>query len=108
MITAAILICLAPVAYDGDTLRCSITKTSVRLFGVQAPEIGTAGALDSRVALQAKVNGGVICEPRGTNYSRIVAICFNHKGEDVGRKLLIAGHVKEWCSYSRNFYGSCP
>ena len=93
---------------DGDTARCGLSPTTVRLFGVNAPETGTVGAYEAKVAFTSEAAGGLWCEPRGTNYSRIVAICFNHKGEDVGRKLLAAGHVKEWCSYSRNFYGSCP
>lgn len=108
MITAAILICLAPVPSDGDTLRCGLSSTTVRLFGLNANETGTVGAYEAKVALATEAQGGLICEPRGTNYSRIVAICFNHKGEDVGRKLLNAGHVKEVCAYSRNYYGTCP
>lgn len=107
MLTAALLICLTPVVYDGDTVRCSNSKTSIRLFGIQAPEIGTAGALDSRVWLHGKVSGGLVCEPRGTNYSRVVAICFNAAGEDVGAAQISAGHAKEWCSYSSNYYKTC-
>ncbi len=107
-VTAALLICLAPIAHDGDTARCGNTKQSVRIFGIEAPEIGTAGALDSRVALQRKIEGGLLCEPRGTNYSRIVAVCFNAIGDDVGRGQILDGSAKEWCAYSRNFYGTCP
>ncbi len=107
-ITAAVLICLAPVPSDGDTVRCGLSPTTVRLFGVNANETGTVGAYEAKVALQAELNGGVMCEPKGASYSRIVAVCFNYRGEDVGRKLLNAGHVKEVCMYSRNAYGTCP
>ena len=107
MITAAILICLAPLASDGDTFRCGSSPTSVRLFGLNAPETGTVGAFEAKAAITAELQGGVICEPRGTSYSRIVAICSNSKGEDIGRKLLKAGHVKEVCTFSRNYYGGC-
>lgn len=113
MITAALLICLAPIAHDGDTVRCGNSKQSVRIFGIQAPEIGMAGALNSRVALQGKSEGGLICEPRGTNYSRVVAICFNAAGEDIGKAQLQGGFAKEWCAYSvsrdypRGYYGGC-
>lgn len=106
-ITAALLICFAPVAYDGDTIRCGASKTTVRVFGIEAPEIGTSGSLDSRVNVQALSDGGVWCEPRGTNYSRIVAICYNSKGVDIGRAQLQGGFAKEWCAYSRNYYGTC-
>ena len=108
MITAAILICLAPVASDGDSARCGASQATIRLFGINAPEIGQPGAVEARSALQALSVGGLQCEPKGASYSRIVAICFNSKGEDVGRKLLGAGLVMEWCAYSRNYYGTCP
>lgn len=106
--TAAILICLAPIAHDGDTVRCGNTKTSVRIFGIQAPEIGMAGALTSRDALQVVSAGGLLCEPVGTNYSRVVARCFNSSGVDVGLSQLASSHAVEWCSYSKNFYQTCP
>lgn len=106
-ITAAILICLAPTASDGDTFRCGLSPTTIRLFGVNAPETGTANAFESKVALQSAINGGVLCEPRGTSYSRIVAICSNLTGQDVGPPLLKAGHVKEVCTFSRNYYATC-
>ena len=107
-ITAAVLICLAPVASDGDTARCGLSPTTVRLFGLDANETGTVGAYEAKVALGIEAAGGLICEPKGASYNRIVAVCFNHRGEDVGRKLLNAGHVKEVCTYSRGFYGTCP
>ncbi|MDQ3023220.1 MAG: hypothetical protein M3R04_02365 [bacterium] len=107
-ITAAVLICLAPVPSDGDTVRCGLSPTTVRLFGVNANETGTVGAYEAKVAFSVEAAGGLMCEPKGASYNRIVAICFNHRGEDVGRKLLEAGHVKEVCTYSRNFYGTCP
>ncbi|CAN5328994.1 hypothetical protein BH10PSE4_BH10PSE4_48660 [soil metagenome] len=34
---AAIIACTAPAVHDGDTIRCG--KESVRLFGVDAPEV---------------------------------------------------------------------
>ncbi len=108
MITAAILICLAPTASDGDTLACGRSATRVRLFGVNAPEIGSTGAVEARAALQAIVTGGLMCEPRGASYTRIVAVCTNAAGEDVGRLMLNVGHVTEICSYSRNYYRTCP
>lgn len=114
MITAAILICLAPVAYDGDTLRCGRSPARVRLFGIEAPEIGTAGAPEAKVALQLLVVGGLICEPLGANYTRTVALCRDFTGRDVAKTLLDATLVKEWCRYSvsrnypRGYYGTCP
>lgn len=113
MITAAILICLAPIASDGDTFVCGLSRTSVRLFGLNANETGTVGAFEAKQALAVDIAGGVTCEPRGASYNRIVAICSNYRGEDIGRKLLAAGHVKEVCSFSvsraypNGYYGTC-
>ncbi len=114
MITAAILICLSPVPSDGDSLRCNVSPTRVRLFGVNAPETGQPGAVEAKTALADYSAGGLLCEPRGTNYSRVVAICTNAAGQDLGRLLLDAGLVAEWCAYSvsrqypKGYYGTCP
>ena len=108
MIAAALLICLAPMPSDGDTMRGGLSPTTIRLFGVNAPETGAAVAAEARAALAGEVAGGVQCEPKGTSYSRIVALCRNSQGVDVGGALLKAGHAKEVCSFSRNFYGTCP
>lgn len=109
-LTAALLICLSPVALDGDTVRCGGGKawTRVRIWGVQAPETGTAGADVAKAAIQKRVAGGIVCEPRGTSYSRIVALCYDGTGRDVGLELLkVDKTVTEWCSYSRGYYGTC-
>lgn len=114
MLTAAILICLAPLASDGDTFRCGLSPTTVRLYGLDAAETGTVGAYEARAALTGELPGGVVCEPRGASYNRIVAICHNSNGQDIGRKLLAAGYVKEVCSFTQNrayplgYYGTCP
>jgi endonuclease YncB( thermonuclease family) len=107
MITAAILLCLSPVVIDGDTFRCGRSPTTVRVFGVQAPEIGQPGDLPARNALAQLLAGGVMCEPRGTSYSRITAICMNSAAVDIGQQMLRTGHATEWCSYSKNLYGTC-
>lgn len=103
---AALLICLAPVAYDGDTLKCAGGQ-SVRLFGIQAPEKRQAGDPESTASLQALITGGVVCESRGASWSRIVARCFNASSTDIAKAQLDAAHASEWCEYSRNFYGTC-
>ena len=106
-ITAAILICLAPISLDGDTLKCGASQARVRLYAVNAPETGTAGAGEAKAALQAAVVGGLMCEPRGASYNRVVAVCRNAAGVDVGQAMLTAKHVLETCAYSRNYYGTC-
>ena len=107
MLQAALLLCLAPVATDGDTLRCGASGASVRIFGIQAPERGQAGWVESMNNLALRSVGGVVCEPRGTNFSRIVGLCRNARGEDVGKAQLDGSFAKEWGSYSRNYYKTC-
>lgn len=107
VIGAAILICLAPVAHDGDTVKCG-GKQGVRLFGIEAPETGQPGDPASKANVQKLSVGGLICRPTGTSYSRVVAQCFNAAGVDIGRAQLDGGFATEWCLYSRNYYGRCP
>src|SRR5687767_11422203 len=109
-ITAAVLFCLAPVAIDGDTVRCGNGQdwTRVRIWAVTAPERGQPGAIEAQAALQKRVAGGIMCEPRGTSYTRIVGLCYDGTGRDIGLSLIAVDKVvKEWCSYSRNYYGTC-
>ena len=105
MITAAILVCLMPVPHDGDTVRCG-KATSVRLYGVNSVDHTPADTV-ARDALVPLVAGGLLCEPKGASYSRVVAICFNSQGVDVGKALITRHLAPEWCSYSRNYYGTC-
>lgn len=116
MIAAALLICLAPITTDGDTLVCGRElggKTSIRLFGVNSVD-GTSEDAAAKARLGQLSTGGLTCEPKGTSYSRIVAICFNAAGVDVGKQLIAEKLASEWCSYTvsrqypQGYYGTCP
>src|SRR5687768_8866532 len=98
-LTAALLTCLGPTAIDGDTIRCANTKTTVRIWGIQAPEKGEPGFDAAKSFLQEVVDGGVVCEPKGTSYSRYVGRCYNSWGLDAGFAMVKHGDAKEWCSY---------
>lgn len=105
---AALLICLAPTAIDGDTLRCGVSDHRIRLFGVDTPERGQRGYSTATKSLQSLIaETTLICRRKGLSYGRIVATCRNRKGLDLGREQLRRGHAKEVCSYSRNLYGTC-
>lgn len=113
MIGLAILLCLAPTAIDGDTVKCSWSGDRVRIFGIQAPETGMTGAAGSTAHLQSIIAGGLYCEIRGASYNRIVGQCWNYKGEDVGLSQIANSNATEWCSYSvtkqspQGTYGTC-
>lgn len=113
MMIAALFICLAPTAYDGDTIRCGNTQTRIRLFAISAPELSDPGGPESKAALAPLLAGGVECEIKGASYSRLVAVCENSSGQDVGHVQMQTGHATEWCSYSvskaypTGFYGTC-
>jgi endonuclease YncB( thermonuclease family) len=101
----AALICLAPVAIDGDTLKC-LDGTRVRLWGINTPERGQPGAAAATRALQARIGAAVTCQPKGRSFNRIVARCHTLAGVDIGRAQLHS-HAVEVCRFSRGFYGRC-
>lgn len=107
VVTAMFISCLAPTAVDGDTVRCDKNPVTVRIFGVNAPERGKPGYAESKAHLQAIIQGGLVCNPKGTSYGRVVAMCYNGNLIDVGLLQLANSHVVEWCAYSKNQYGTC-
>ncbi len=93
---------------DGDTLR--IAGPPVRLFGVDAPELGqtcteagrqTACGVRARVWLQARVGRREIrCEREDVDrYGRVVATC-RVDGRDLGRDMVAAGWAVAFTRYS--------
>lgn len=82
---AALIVCAAPRAVDGDTLRCANLPVAVRLVGIDSPELpghcrkGRACAAGdpfaARAALSALLaNGPVMVRPLGRDrYRRIIA-----------------------------------
>lgn len=102
----AFLICLAPIMSDGDTLRCANTEARVRVFGIRSEDKTEADAR-AKAAGQEIAKGGLTCEIRGTTFNRVSAICYNGYGVDLGGALIQAKLVTEWCSFSKNRYGTC-
>ena len=98
---------------DGDTLH--VGREKVRLFGIDAPELAqtcTGDATEpvwdcgrrSRLLLQALVGvGAVVCEARGANRGRIVAVC-RADGRDLGAAMVAAGMAVDEPAYSNGHY----
>jgi endonuclease YncB( thermonuclease family) len=109
---AAMMICLAPSATDGDTLKCANQPARIRLFAVESEDKTELDA-SNKVELTRLSTGGVVCEVKAGSYHRVVAQCFNAWGQDLGKALLDAKRVHEWCSYSTSraypngYYGTC-
>jgi endonuclease YncB( thermonuclease family) len=108
----------APRVYDGDTIsfRHGDDKYSIRLYGVDAPELRQtcrAGresvpcGKQARDALKTIIGGGdVRCEEQERDrYGRYVAVCFNRSGTDIGGALIAQGWALEYKDYSDGRYG---
>ena len=44
---------------------------------------------------------------RSRSYGRLVALCRLPDGRDVAAEMIEAGQAREWCRYSRGYYGGC-
>ena len=92
---------------DGDTIREGMG--SVRLWGIDAPEMDTQAGRDARRYLIELTEGETLtCEQKGTDgYVRRVASCTDSYGADLACSLLEAGHAEEWFHFSRGYYREC-
>ena len=96
-------------AYDGDGLYVDGVK--IRLWGIDAPELGTPEGEASFAALASIDGRAVRCAPppRETSYpvsgNRLVALCqLVATGLDVARLQVIGGHAVDWPKFSRGYY----
>jgi endonuclease YncB( thermonuclease family) len=93
-------------AIDGDTFEAASGEV-VRLWGIDAPERGEAGADAATAALAGLLARGATCQRRGTDrYGRTVARCTGPAG-DIACALVAAGHATDWPRYSGGHYASC-
>jgi len=111
LIASAIIACTAPTVHDGDTLRCG--KTSIRLFGVDAPEVRRGKAPAEPLAYEARdllfnltrerVGCRVVAQDR---YGRQVARCWSNASPDLNAAMIRSGLATEWRRYSKGAYGA--
>lgn len=100
-----------PSVIDGDTI--DIRNTSIRLYGIDAPESGqpcgdasgkayTCGSKAAFALADRIGQGNVSCEARDRDsYGRIVAVCFlTATGEDVNAFLVRSGWALAYRHYS--------
>lgn len=95
--------------HDGDTLYLYGLKPAIRLWGVDAPEVGRKGAQAAKSALiKLSKEKRISYIPIDTDkYGRIVARLFLSDGREINCVLIGQGVVKQYNMYSKGFYDSC-
>ena len=88
---------------DGDTL--DVAGARIRLNGIDASEMRSAGGSAARAALQTAIAGrSVTCQPNGdVTYGRIVAVCFSG-GADLAAMVIASGAALDCARYSGGRY----
>lgn len=111
ILAAAIIACTAPKVHDGDTLRCG--AESVRLFGVDAPEVRRGQtpaepyAYDARDELIRLTRGRVGCRfVERDRYGRFVGRCWSSASPDLNAAVIRSGYAREYRRYSRGRYAA--
>lgn len=91
---------------DGDTLK--ISKTQVRLFGVDAPEMNHPYGQKAKWAMVALCKGQTVsAEITGDDeYGRMVAKCTLEDGRDLSAEMVKQGMAIDWPKFSGGAYAS--
>ncbi|WCR11497.1 thermonuclease family protein [Paracoccus stylophorae] len=94
---------------DGDTFWISGERTRIRVWGLDAPEIGRTGGSAATAQLAGLVSGrSVQCRMRDVDrYGRIVGQCWLPDGRDIAAAMIASGTAREYCRFSGNYYGTC-
>lgn len=94
---------------DGDTFWTNGQRTRIRVWGLDAPEVGRAGGSAATAQLAGLVSGrSVQCRMRDVDrYGRIVGQCWLPDGRDIAAAMIASGTAREYCRFSRNYYGNC-
>ena len=93
---------------DGDTFKVQGHQWPIRIWGIDAPERYNAGGQASSDYVTRLIKGKTVtCEKIVVDkYKRTVATCFLGDS-DIAETILSNGHAKEYCSFSRGYYGRC-
>ena len=92
-----------PVIIDGDSI--VVEGKRVRVWGIDAPEMGTRAGSRAKSYLRTLIGTNEIrCEDNGQRIQgQIMAQCFI--GDvDIGRVMVLSGNAEEWRRYSQGFY----
>lgn len=92
---------------DGDTI--FIGDTSIRLFGIDAPELDHPYGNNAKWALINLCRGHIIqavIEQGDLTYDRTVATCYLPDGRDLSAEMVKLGMAVDWPKYSGGRYRS--
>ena len=91
---------------DGDSLYLDGHKAQIRLWGVDAPELGQRG-FDQATGYLSMIAKGrrITCQQIDRDqYGRTVARCFLEDGRELNRMMIESGTAKEYRRFSKGFY----
>lgn len=110
---ASLLLCIAPVVIDADTLRCR-SGERIRIAAISARERnGTCNPNNpcptmrheqAQPIVQRLIAGRTLhCRQVGTSWNRIVATCALPGGRDLGCAIIRTGAALDWPSYRARY-----
>lgn len=102
---------------DGDTIQ--INQTSIRLFGIDAPEKKQScypdwslessaymcGETSTKALNEMVMNKIVTCtqKPGKDKYNRLLAVCITSDGKDLGEEMVRSGNAVAYKKYSLDY-----
>lgn len=94
---------------DGDTFTLSGESRRIRVWGLDAPEWDHRGGSAATSTLRGLISGNRLrCSILDMDrYGRLVAQCFLPDGRDIAAEMIRSGAAREYCRYSRGYYGTC-
>ena len=94
---------------DGDTFSLRGQSRRIRIWGLDAPEREEAGGTLATGRLRQLIDGQRLrCSLVDIDrYGRLVAQCYLPDGRDIAAEMIRFGVAREYCRYSRGYYGRC-
>ncbi|WP_167851056.1 thermonuclease family protein [Tabrizicola caldifontis] len=94
---------------DGDTFTLSGESRRIRVWGLDAPEWDQRGGSAATAALRGLISGKRLrCAVLDIDrYGRLVAQCFLPDGRDIAAEMIRSGAAREYCRFSKGYYGTC-
>jgi endonuclease YncB( thermonuclease family) len=91
-------------AVDGDTIR--VGSTTVRIWGLAAPERSEAGGREATAVMaDLLARGPVTCRDTGDrSHNRVVAVC-TVAGVDIAAEMVASGWARDCPTFSGGVYG---